>query len=572
MQAQHCLLPLAINESRTMFSPGFHPRIVDTLKSYNRQLLRDDIMAGITVGIVALPLAMAFAMASGVTPQAGIFTAVIAGFLAAVLGGSRLSVTGPTGAFIVIIYGIVAKYGVANLLICTFMSGVMLVLMGIFRLGQVIRFFPLPLITGFTNGIAVLIFLTQLKDFFGLPVEKMPAGFFAVMQVLREQLGNFHWPTLLLSAASLLLILLWPKRLNRLLPAPFVALILATLATALFSLPVATLGSKFGGIPQGLPSFGGLDLDPTHLSDLLAPAFTIALLGAIESLLCAVVADSMTSDKHDSNQELIGQGIANMVAPFFGGIPATGAVARTATNISNGGRSPVAAMVHAVLLLLILLVAAPLAASIPLAVLAAILISVALKMGDWDIRKAFQFPKRDTAVLIVTFVLTVVFDLTVAVQIGLLMAAVFFIRSMASHTSVNRLLPEYAQLFERHTIAGKHVPDGCAAFRVEGALFFGAADSVEIIHQQAEQARVIILQLHRLVMLDTTGLLALDSLNDKLRVQGKTLILCGATDEVLDMLKGSRLVDDLGADNLQPDLAAALQRAEQLLTSGVVWG
>ncbi|MCD4505713.1 SulP family inorganic anion transporter [Chromobacterium piscinae] len=554
-----------------MSAIAFRPRLLETLRGYNRAMLHADLMAGVTVGIVALPLAMAFAIASGVPPQAGIFTAVIAGALAAALGGTRLCVTGPTGAFIVILYGIVSKYGVANLLICTFMAGAMLVLMGVFRLGQVIRFFPMPLITGFTNGIAVLIFLTQLKDFFGLPIAKMPSGFFAVMAELSRHFAGLHWPTTLLSSSLLLLILLWPKRLNRLLPSPFAALVLATLATMLLDLPVATLGSRFGGIPQGLPAPAGLDLNPAHLSDLLAPAFTIALLGAIESLLCAVVVDSLTADRHDANQELIGQGIANMVVPFFGGIPATGAVVRSVTNIGNGARTPLAAVFHAALLLLVLLLAAPLAAHVPLAALAAILVSVALKMGDWDIRKARQFPRHDTLVLVVTFALTVAFDLTVAVEIGLLLAAVFFIRSMASHTGIHRLLPEHAQLFERHSMAGKSVPDGCAAFRVEGALFFGAADSVDIILRDAPRARAVILQLHRLVLLDTTGLLALEALRARLAEQGKTLILCGAADEVMAMLEGSRLAERLGEDNLQPDLASALQRAEAVLTDGVVW-
>ena len=552
--------------------PGLRPTLLDTLRHYNRQLFRQDLMAGLTVGIVALPLAMAFAIASGVPPQAGIFTAVIAGFIASALGGTRLCVTGPTGAFIVIIYGIVLKYGVANLIICTFMAGVMLVIMGLLRLGQVIKFFPMPLITGFTNGIAVLIFLTQLKDFFGLPIDKMPAGFFAVMDLLRVTLPQFDPLTLAISMASLLLILFWPKRLGKTLPGPFVALTLATLTVTLFELPLATIGSKFGGIPQGLPEFHGLSFDPEHLSDLLAPAFTIALLGAIESLLCAVVADSLTGDKHDANQELIAQGVANMVVPFFGGIPATGAIARTATNISNGGQTPVSGIVHAVLLLLVILVAAPLAAYIPLAALAAILISVAIKMGDWDIRKAAQFPRQDTAVLAITFALTVIFDLTIAVEIGLLIAAVFFIKRMAASTSVQQLKPEHAVLYERHSIAGKHVPAGCVAYRVEGALFFGAADTVEQIAQEAPEARVIILQLHRLVLLDTSGLLALSALNQRLAQQNRTLVICGAGTEVTAMIRSAHLAEEMGPRNIQPDLTTALQRAEEVLTSGVVWG
>ncbi|WP_054285001.1 SulP family inorganic anion transporter [Gulbenkiania mobilis] len=549
-----------------MVSLVFRPRLFSVLRGYDRARLRADVFAGLTVGIVALPLAMAFAMASGVTPQAGLFTAIIAGFLAAFFGGTRTSVTGPTGAFIVVIYGIVAKYGVASLLVCTFMAGAMLVLMGVLRLGQVIRFFPMPLITGFTNGIAVLIFLTQLKDFFGLQIAQMPAGFFAVVKTLSANLGHFDGPTLALSASSLLLILLWPRRINKYLPSPFAALLLATLAVALFHLPVATIGSRFGGIPQGLPAFAPLSLDWNTLSDLMAPAFTIALLGAIESLLCAVVADSLTGDKHDANQELIGQGIANLVVPFFGGIPATGALARTATNIGNGGQTPVSGMVHALALLLVILVVAPLAAYIPLAVLAAILISVALKMGDWDWHKARQYPRRDTTILVVTFVLTVAFDLTVAVEVGLLMAAVFFIQSMASHTGVHRLVPEHAVLFERHSIAGKTVPPGCAAFRIEGALFFGAADVVEDILKQAPEAHVIILQLHRMVLLDTTGLLALSALNARLAENERTLVLCGAAPEMQGLMEGSRLAEEVGADNLQPDLTTALERARALLT------
>ncbi|MCQ4143109.1 SulP family inorganic anion transporter [Vogesella sp. AC12] len=554
-----------------MATVRFHPALLHTLRRYDKATLRQDLMAGITVGIVALPLAMAFAIASGVPPQAGIFTAVIAGFLTSLLGGSKTSVSGPTGAFIVIIYGIVVKYGIANLIICTFMAGVMLVLMGLLRLGQVIKFFPMPLITGFTNGIAVLILLTQLKDFFGLPIGSMPSGFFAVVDLLRHTINQLDPLTLAVSAASLLLILLWPKSLNQKLPGPFVALVLATLTVSLFSLPLATIGSKFGGIPQGLPELHGLAFDPEHLSDLLAPAFTIALLGAIESLLCAVVADNLTGDKHDANQELIAQGIANMVVPFFGGIPATGAIARTATNINNGGKTPVSGIVHALFLLLVILIAAPLAAYIPLAVLAAILIAVAIKMGDWDIRKAAQFPKRDTLVLVVTFALTVIFDLTIAVQIGLMMAAVFFIQRMAGSTSVQELKAEHQQLYERHSIAGKHIPDGCIAYRIEGALFFGATDRIEAIANAHPEARVIILQLHRLVMLDTTGLLALSALNRHLKTQGRTLILCGAGTEVMQMLKQARLAREMGNRNIQPDLTTALQHAEEVLTAGVVW-
>ena len=554
-----------------MANRRFRPALLDSLEHYDQKTFRQDVISGITIGIIALPLAMAFAIASGLPPQAGIFTAVIAGFLTSLLGGSKTAISGPTGAFIVIIYGIVMKYGVANLIICTFMAGVMLVIMGMLRLGQVIKFFPMPLITGFTNGIAVLILLTQLKDFFGLPIAQMPNGFFAIIDILGLTLRQFDPLTLTISLASLLLILLWPKRLNQKLPGPFVALVLATLTVSLFGLPLDTIGSKFGGIPQSLPTFSGLSFSPEHLSDLLAPAFTIALLCAIESLLCAVVADNLSGDKHDANQELIAQGIANMVLPFFGGMPATGAIARTATNINNGGKTPVAGMTHALFLLLLILIAAPLAAYIPLAVLAAILIAVAIKMGDWDIRKAAQYPKQDTMVLVTTFALTVIFDLTIAVQIGLLMAAVFFIQRMANSTCIQELKTEHQSLFERHSIAGKHVPNGCIAYRIEGALFFGATDHIEQLATRHAEARILILQLHRMVLLDTTGLLALSSLNKQLTERGCTLILCGAGSDIMQMLKLAKLADEMGSRNIQPDLATALQHAEELLTANIIW-
>ncbi|MCG8997297.1 sodium-independent anion transporter [Laribacter hongkongensis] len=544
----------------------FRPRLVDTLKGYRINDLRDDAMAGLTVGIVALPLAMAFAIASGVSPQAGIFTAIIAGFLISALGGTNACIGGPTGAFIVILFGIVSKYGFANLMICTFMAGVMLVLMGLLRMGQIIKYFPMPLVIGFTNGIAVMIFLTQMKDFFGLPVAA-PSGFFPTVEMLKNHLASFDPATLGLAAASLALILFWPKRLNKFLPSPFVALILATLAATIMPWDVATIGSKFGGIPQGLPEFRPLTFDLEHFSYLLTPAFTIALLGAIESLLCAVAADQMTGTKHNSNQELIAQGIANMVVPFFGGIPATGAIARTGTNIQNGGKTPVAGIVHAVLLLAVILVAAPLAQYIPLAVLAAILIAVSLKMGDWNWREFRLYPKRDLIVMAVTFGLTVVFDLTVAVQIGLLLAAVFFIQRMAGASGIHRLRPENAQAYARHSIAGKDLPEECAAFRVEGALFFGAADRLDLLVEDCGDARVVILQLHRMVLLDATGMMALGALNDRLAAHGKALILCGAGGDAARMVHHARETLHLHPENVQPDLEHSLRRARELLAA-----
>jgi len=361
----------------------FRPKLFDTLKNYSRDDFTSDLIAGITVGVVALPLAMAFAIASGVPPQAGIFTAVIAGFIISGLGGTKVAIGGPTGAFIVILYGIAAKYGLANLAICTVMAGFLLVLMGAARLGTMIKYIPYPVTMGFTSGIAVLIFSTQIKDFFGLRVDKLPSDFFEKMKALLAHAGSFSWPTLLLAAASLALIRFWPASWQRRVPGSIVALVLGTAAVALFSIHVETIGSRFGGIPEGLPAFQLPSLSWQNIHHLFQPSLTIALLAAIESLLCAVVADGMIDDRHDSNQELIAQGLANIVSPLFGGIAATGAIARTATNVKSGARSPVAGMSHALTLLIIILIAAPLAKFIPLAALSAVLVTVAVRMGEW---------------------------------------------------------------------------------------------------------------------------------------------------------------------------------------------
>lgn len=551
-----------------MASFRFQPRLVEVIKRYGRDDLRADVLSGVTVGIVALPLAMAFAIASGVPPQAGLFTAIIAGFLISALGGTKLAIGGPTGAYVVIVAGIVHDFGVGNLIVCTMMAGLMLIAMGLMRMGQIIKYFPMPLITGFTNGIAVLIFLTQLKDFLGLDMQSVPSGFFAGMKAMYEYSGTIHLPTVALGTACVALIFVWPKWLNRFVPAPFLVLLLSSVLVYFLELPLATIGSRFGDMPSALPDWSLPAFDMENFSKLMGPAFTIAMLGAIESLLCAVVADNLTNDKHDSNQELVAQGIANLVTPLFGGIPATGAIARTATNIANGGRTPVSGIVHALFLLLVLVLAAPLASHIPLVALAGILISVALKMGDWDIRKAWRYPIRDTAVLALTFALTVVFDLTVAVEIGLLIAAMFFIEKMASQTVINQLTPEHARLFERHSISGKNIPDGVLAFRAEGALFFGAVDKLDILLQSSlPQARVVILQLHRVVLVDTTGLLALQTLGQKMSERGQVLMLASANEATDQLLREAGLYTLLGEANIQPDLETALQRASSLLSA-----
>ncbi|PHV10326.1 SulP family inorganic anion transporter [Chitinimonas sp. BJB300] len=550
------------------YLPHFRPRLLDFLGRCDSASVRADLIAGLTVAVVALPLAMAFAIASGVPPQAGIFTAIIAGLLISGLGGSRLCIGGPTGAYIVILHGIAVQYGVANLAVATFMAGIMLLLMGVFRLGQFIRFFPMPIITGFTNGIAVIILLTQLKDFFGLQVASMPDNFFAVLHLLWHEIGNLHWPTFLLALSSLVVILSWPKRFGRRLPAPFVALVGAGLVTALAHLPVATIGSKFGGIPLGLPTFTPLLFDWENFSNLLSPASKIALLGAIESLLCAVVADKATGDHHDSDQELMAQGIANLVVPLFGGIAATGAIARTATNIQNGGRTPLAGIFHALALLIVVLVAAPLASYVPLAVLAAILVATAIKMGDWDIRKAQHYPRRDTLVLATTFALTVLFDLTIAIEIGLLLAGMFFIFRIADQTVLKQLTPDYTEALIRHAIVGKVIPAHTVVYRMEGALFFGAADKLDLLLDEvADDKLVVVLQMHRVTLLDTTGLLAIEQLAVKLAARGQVLILCSVLADNAVRIAEAGLMQTLGADNIQLDLVGGLARAEAVVMS-----
>jgi len=455
------------------FLQYFRPRLIDALHGYDKNRFSTDINAGITVGVIALPLAIAFAIASGAKPEAGIFTAIISGFIISALGGSRVQIGGPTGAFIVIVYGIVMQYGYANLLICTIMAGVMLLLMGAFQLGSLIKYFPRPLIIGFTNGIAVLIALSEIKDFLGLKTASLPAEFFEKLSALWHALPSFDLLTLGLASASALFIWFYPKAWAQRFPSPIVALMIGTLLVAVLKLPVETIGSRFGGIPQGLPAFAMPDFSISAVRHLIMPAFTIALLGAIESLLSAAVADGMIDDKHDPNQELMAQGIANIVTPFFGGIPATGAIARTATNVRSGASSPISGIVHAITLLLIILLAAPWAQYIPLASLAAILLIVSINMGEWEVLKRLKnYPRHDLVVLLVTFLFTVIFDLTVAVEVGLLLAAIFFIRNITELSDV--------KLSEEHTLmpddgeatrARKMAPPGVLIYRLYGALF-----------------------------------------------------------------------------------------------------
>lgn len=556
-----------ISNALRLLSSSFRPRLFDAMRDYDRTRFSTDLTAGITVGVVALPLAIAFAIASGAKPEAGIFTAIIAGFIISALGGSRVQIGGPTGAFIVIVYGIIMQYGYANLLICTIMAGVMLVAMGVTRMGSLIKFFPRPLIIGFTNGIAVLIALSQVKEFFGLQIEVMPADFFHKLQAIYHTASTVDIATLTLAATSALFIWFYPKAWAQKMPSPIVALTLATVVVALFHLPVETIGTRFGGIPQGLPAFDPPEFTFATLRHLIAPALTIALLGAIESLLSAAVADGMIDDKHDPNQELIAQGIANIVTPFFGGIPATGAIARTATNVRSGATSPVAGIVHALTLLVIVLVAAPLAQYIPLATLSAILLIVAINMGEWEgFATLRRYPKSDSAVLLATFLLTVVFDLTVAVEVGMFIAIFFFIRRISelTHVSVSEESPHPAD--GDATLMRKAVPKGVVIYRVFGALFFGAADKLEtILAETHTEPEVLILKMNEVISMDSSALHKLEHLHGKLRKHGKHLILCGPTTQPYFLMHQSGFFAQVGTENVVANLEEALARAKQLL-------
>lgn len=546
---------------------SFHPRLLDTLKGYSSKDLLPDLVAGITVGVVALPLAMAFAIASGMPPQAGIFTAVIAGFIISAFGGTRICIGGPTGAFIVILYGIGAKYGVENLAICTILAGIILLVLGFSKLGTMIKYIPYPVTMGFTSGIAVLIFTTQIKDFFGLRVDKVPSEFVAKMKVLFDHVATVYWPAAALAFASLAIILLWPKKWQRRVPGSIVALIVGTLAVAVFHLPVETIGSKFGGIPQGLPAFHMLALSWDRIQLLIQPAFTIALLAAIESLLCAVVADGMTDDRHDSNQELIAQGLANIVSPLFGGIAATSAIARTATNVKSGARSPIAGITHSVTLLLIILAAAPLAKFIPLATLSAVLVNVALHMGEWhNFARLAKWPRSDAVVFLVAFLLTVVIDLTVAVEIGMVLASFLFIKRASETTQITAVDESTETEGSHHSLVGKEIPPGVMIYRIFGAFFFGAADKLESALQRLKsEPDVLILRMRKVLAMDATGLNALEDLHDRLQRKGKYLILSGPHAQPLFVMDKAGFLDRLGRQNVCADIDASLARARELL-------
>jgi SulP family sulfate permease len=564
----------------------FRPRLVDALAGYDRQRFYADLGAGLTVGIVALPLAMAFAIASGVKPEQGLITAIVAGLLISVLGGSQVQIGGPAGAFIVIVYGIVELYGLPNLLIATMLAGILMFVLGLFKLGALVRYIPVSIIIGFTNGIAVLIALSQFKDLLGLPIAKMPGDFFSQLAVLGRHLGETNLYALVMGLVCLALVVVWPKsytmptdgatlrhRLVRVLahlPGTLVALALATLATVLFDLPIETIGSRFGGIPQSLPTPTLPDFSWVDAKRLMIPTLTIAILGAIESLLCARVADNLTSFKrHDPNQELMAQGVANFVSPLFGGLPATGTIARTVTNVRAGAASPIAGVVHAAALLLIVLVAAPLAGHVPLAALAGILLFVAWNMGEWhEFKRLRKFSFQYRTILVGTFLLTVVFDLTVAVEVGLVLACVFFIWRMSKLFRAEKLTTTGA--------TGTPLPDAAVVHALYGALFFGAVGKIEALGEGLPAAtRALVLEMHQLISIDTSGVDALSQLRRSLARQGVALVLADVNEQPRSLMQRSGFIADHGETcsteqaHVVADLPAALVLVQALVHAQV---
>ena len=549
---------------------SFRPKLFDTLPGYGRGHFTQDLSAGITVGVLALPLAMAFAIASGMSPTAGIWTAIVAGLLISMLGGSKVQIGGPTGAFIPIIYAIVVDYGVQNLLIATMMSGVMLFAMGAFRLGNMIRFIPVSVVIGFTNGIAVVIFISQIKDFLGLSIDKMPGEFFGKMEALLGAAHTIQLPTLAVSVVSLAVLLTWNRAATRVawmrrLPGPLAVLLIATAINALVQLPVDTIGSRFGGIPQQVPDFGLPALSLGTLGKLIAPALTIALLGAIESLLSARVADNQIDDRHDPNQELMAQGIANVAAPLFGGFAATGAIARTATNIRSGGHTPVAGMIHAFVLLAVVLALAPLASHIPLATLSAIVVIVSVNMGEWHAfawKELTRYSQQYRIILLGTFFVTVVFDLTLAVELGMVLASLFFIYRMSDLTRVERIALE-----DYYGVEALSRPDGTPrilAYRVFGSLFFGAANKLEnLMLLQDGHPDAMILDMEKVINIDTTGLDMLQALHRALEKRGAQLILCDLNAQPASIVQRSGFTETIGSENLAGNITDALLRAQR---------
>lgn len=556
------------------------PKSVLCLKSYTKRSFLADLLSGITVGLVALPLAMAFAIASGVPPEAGLYCAIVAGFVISALGGSKTQIGGPTGAFVVVVFGIIAKYGVDGLYMSTLLAGVLLLILGVTGLGTAVKFIPRPVVVGFTNGIAVIIASTQLKDFFGLKISKVPGEFLARIQAVVHNFSSFSPIETTLAGAALVVIIAFMRYVKRV-PGYIVVLFLGTAAVLLFKLPVETIGTRFGGIPSGLPTLKVPHLRLDLLRPLVSPAITVAMLGAIESLMSAVVSDRMSGDKHNPNVELVAQGVANIVSPLFGGLPATGAIARTATNIRSGAKTPVSGMIHALTLLAIVVFAAPLARFVPLSVLAAILSVVSYNMGEWrEIPELLKLSKMEIAVWLATFLLTVFADLTVAVEAGMILAVLVFIRKVTQTTSVSEVTEKYVREGHVHILQHKVIPAYVTIFRIHGPFLFGATDKIdEITTRLPSLPPILILRLRNMTAIDSTGLQALENLADQVHESGRELILCGAREQPWRLMDQAEFQLHVGRENMCRNIEEALNRARIRYPEvskrhpvGTVWG
>ena len=544
------------------------PKLFTTLKTYTKDLFIADLSAGVIVGIVALPLAIAFAIASGVSPEKGVLTAIIAGFIISALGGSKVQIGGPTGAFVIIVFGIVQQYGLAGLTFATLLAGILLMIMGFAKMGTVIKFIPHPLIVGFTSGIAVIIFSTQIKDFLGLSIASVPSEFFDKWHAYFTNLHLINWYSLAIGGGSIALILLWQK-FNKKIPGSLVALLAATIATYAFQLPVETIGTKFGEISVSLQMADFSQFTFAQAKQLIEPAVTIAILAAIEALLSAVVADGMIGSRHRSNMELVAQGAANIASSVFGGIPATGAIARTATNIKNGGKTPVAGIIHAVTLLLVMLFFGTYASLIPLSALAAILIIVSYNMSEWrSFVRVLKSPKSDVSVLLITFFLTVVFDLTIAIEVGMVMSAFLFMHRMSMVTNVGVITREFNEedVEDLQSIDLKKVPDEVEVFEINGPFFFGAVDKFrEAIDRVAERPKVLIIRMRNVPAIDSTGIAVLEKLCLDNRKHGTHFVLSGVHSQPLIAIEQAGLIDVFGEENIHDNIDSALTRTREIL-------
>jgi len=541
------------------------PKSVLLLRDYSFEKFIADLIAGITVGLVALPLAMAFAIASGVSPQAGIYCAIVTGFLISALGGSKTQIGGPTGAFVVVVLGIIQRYGIDGLFTCTMLAGVMLILMGITGLGALVKYFPRPVVVGFTNGIAMLIASTQIRDFLGIRMEHVPGDFFHRMAAIAENFKSLNPTAAILGIASLAVMIVCAKFFKRI-PGAIVVCFGATAAVYFFHLPIETIGSRFNGIPSGLPHIAIPVLQPKILVHLLSPAITVAMLGAIESLMSAVVSDRMSHDKHNPNVELIAQGVANIFSPLFGGLPATGAIARTATNVRAGAKTPIAGIIHALTLLAVILFAAPLVKNVPLAALAGILFMVAYNMGDWgEIPEILRLTRADITVWALTMSLTVLTDLTFAMEVGMILAAFMFIRKISSTTTVSKVTDDYIEGGRVHSLQDKDIPDYAAVFRIHGPFLFGVTDKLtEITDALSSLPPIVILRLRNMTAIDATGIAALEELADKLQASGRSMLMCGARPQPASLMREAGFDRHIGSENICENISDALKRAEEI--------